>query len=214
MNEPVRNIVVISAPAYEPVTLATARLYCNIDADLTGQDDIIRLLITAARERAEEITGRAFVERTLELRLDQFPDEQVIELPFAPLQYVETITYTDTAGVEHTLQGQGSPDEIHTDTGSTPGRIAPLYGASWPSSNGMPGSVRIRYLAGYAAVGSPHDGQEFENAMPARLKQWMAARVSTWYENRDHLDLANLKELPRDFVDGLLDGLIAHRRFA
>lgn len=214
MSELVRHIVVLEEPPYEPVSLAEARLYCNIDSDITAQDAVITAMIVAARERAEDITGRAFVERRLELRLDQFPtdSQQAIEIPFPPLQLVEYIRYTDTSGTEHEMSG--SPDQFFTDTGSTPGRIAPLYGASWPSSNGMPGNVRIGFRCGYAQVGSPSAEDTYQAGIPKRLKLWMWARVSTWYQNRDHLDLATLKDLPRDFVDGLLDGLVAHRRFA
>ena len=213
MTELVRNVVVINEPEFEPVSLALARSWCQIDDDITDQDDIVRMLISAARERAEDITGRAFIERDLELRLDQFPDDPIIELPQAPLQYVDSITYTDTSGEEHTLNGIGSPVDFHIDVGSAPGRISPLYGASWPSSNGMPGSVRIRFRAGYAP-GSPPDEDGHQEVMPNRIRQWMNARISTWFEHREHIDMATLKDLPRDFVDGLLDGLIVHRRFA
>ena len=57
--------------------------------------------------------------------------------------------------------------------------------------------MRIGYTAGYSNA----------NEIPKRAILWMQARVSTWYENREHLQLSNLKEAPRDYVDGVLDTL-------
>lgn len=203
---------VITAPPVEPVALDDAKTWCRVDG--TDQDAVITMLIQAARERAEEITGRAFVQRTLELRLDQFPDgagNQIIELPYAPLIGVSSVIYLDSNGALQTLSG--SPSNWIEDTGSEPGRIQPLDAQSWPATQTAIGAVRIRYEAGYApASGSPTD---YRANIPALVKQWMQVRISTFYEQREALITGGtLNVPPRDYVDGLLDGLKINLGFA
>lgn len=200
---------VLEAPAAEPITLTQAKLWCKVDQ--TAEDALLELLIQAVRERAEEITGRAFVQRRMELRLDKFPADPVIELPFAPLISVEYVKYIDAAGTLQTLEG--SPTNWIEDAGSEPGRIQPLHGTSWPNTQDVIAAVRIGFQCGYApAAGSPTD---YASNIPARAKQWMQARLASFYENREHIVVGKVvNQPPRDFVDGLLDGLIVHKRFA
>lgn len=198
-------------PAIEPVSLADAKLWCRVDDDDTAQDAIINLLIRAARERAEEITGRALIERTLDLILDAFPDpDQTIELPYSPITGVESITYIDRDGITQTLEG--SPTQWHLDADTA--RLQPLYGENWPTTRDQAGAVRIRYTCGYAVTGSPDGDAEKRAAVPALVRQWMQARISTAFENRENLKLNTLSEMPRDSVDGLLDSLRTARMFA
>lgn len=194
----------LTVPTTEPVTLAEAKLWCRIEDDDTAQDAMVLLLITAARERAEEITARAFARRTFELRLDAFPaDDSPIWLPYPPLVSVEYLTYGTSDG---DVSVSGSPQAWHADLGgdSLPGRLAPLYGASWPSALEQPGSVRIGYTAGYVT----------SSAIPRKVRLWMQSRISTWFEFREHIIAGTLNELPRDFVDGLLDHQRARVFFA
>lgn len=186
----------LTLPAQEPVTLTQCRLWCRIDDDDTGQDAVLLLIMQAARERAEEITGLCVAQRTFEVTLDAFPaDSTPIELPYPPVVSVQYLTYFDSAGDMQTLSG--SPDAWILDTNSKPGRISPLWGGTWPGTADRVAAVRVGYTAGYS---NP-------NQVPKRLILWIQARVSTWYENREHLQLSNLKEAPRDYVDGVLDTL-------
>ncbi len=204
-------IKVLEAPSAEPVSLAEAKAWCRVED--TNSDDIIGLLIQAARERAEEITGRAFVRRRLELRLDAFPENgEAIALPFPPVISVEYVAYLDTGGALQTLSG--SPSQWYEDFGSEPGRIQPLLGQDWPSAAELSSAVRIGYTCGYAPVGSPEDAAALRAGVPALVKSWMHARLATMYENREQLVVGNVVSMPRDFVDGLLDGLRATKMFA
>ena len=185
----------LSGPAVEPVTIAEARLWCRIDDDDATQDAILMLLIIAARERAEEITGRSFASRQMELRLDAFPEgDMAIDLPYSPVSAVSSITYRTSDG-DSVLAG--SPQAFQADTGSTPGRVMPLVGQSWPSTDGSLGAVRISYTSGYANT----------TAMPKLLRVFMMAFISTLYENREQFVMNNTVEIPRDFGAGLLDNL-------
>jgi len=214
VNEIPRSVRVVTAPAYEPITLVEAKLFCRIDTDDTAQDAVVTLLITAARERAEAITGRAFIQRDMELLMDDLPtDGSAIELAYSPIRSVSYIRYRDAAGIDNELSG--SPDVWLLDSSGTPGRIAPLAGASWPATNGTISNVRIGYRCGYAPVGSPDNEAAYQAGMPALLRTWMAVRVSSFYEQRESIVIGStVAETPRDYVDGLLDGLKVIRGFA
>jgi uncharacterized phiE125 gp8 family phage protein len=199
-------------PTIEPVSLTEAKTWCRIDSDITDQDAIITLLIKAARERAEDITGRAFIPRTLTLILDAFPDsDQVIRLPNPPIIDVESITYIDGDGAEQVMSG--SPTQWHLDTETA--RLSPLYGQYWPTAREQAGAVRIRYTCGYQVLGSPNGDTEQRAAIPAVVRLWMQARLSTLYENRENVVVGTIfSDMPRDFVDGLLDQLRVGEAFA
>ena len=69
-------LIRITAPATEPIDLATAKLHCRVDG--TDEDTLIAALIVAAREQAEHETGRALVTQTWEQVHDAFPDAFVL----------------------------------------------------------------------------------------------------------------------------------------
>jgi len=199
----IRYVRTVTGPTVEPVTVQEARLWCRIADDDTTQDAMLQLLIIAMREKAEELTGRAFPLRTLELIMDAFPaDDDPIELPYPPLSSVNYVTYVNVDGVDQTMGG--SPDAFLVDTGSYPGRLMPLFAGTWPSIRDQIGGVRIGYVAGYATT----------NLIPKSVRVWMQARISTLFENREHLVMNNTVEIPHDFADGLLDGLRVRTGFA
>lgn len=196
------SIRVLTPPSIEPVTLAEARLWCRIDDDDTTQDAMLLVLIAAMREFAENLTGRYFASRQLELRLDRFTSH-VIKLPYPPLRSVEYVAYIDTDGVLQTLSG--SPNAFDTDLYSVPGTVRPLYQEAWPATRSTLDAVRIGFTCGYANV----------SAMPKSLRLWMQARLATLFEMREQVIVGHIVQpLPRDFVDGLLDSLVTGDRIA
>src|SRR5690606_33005090 len=99
----------------------------------------------AAREVAEDRTARALIRQTLELSLDAFPcGTDPIHLPRPPLIAVERVTY-----LERGEEAELGPEMYVVDTASEPGRVAPAPGHVWPVADCTPGSVRVRYVAGY-----------------------------------------------------------------
>lgn len=202
MTQIIRSTRSVEEPPFEPVSLVTAKLHCKVED--TDDDDLFTdILIPAARARAEELTGRAFVPHVFELVMDQFPaSDEPIELLYSPLVSVESVTYTDAAGDLHTIDAA----DLVIDTRGLPGSIAPASG--WPSSSGHRGSIVIRYTGGYMPDASPIEEADYQAAVPATVRNWILLRVETFYDNRANLDMANLTALPRDFVDGLLDGLV------
>jgi uncharacterized phiE125 gp8 family phage protein len=180
-------LIRITAPATEPIDLATAKLHCRVDG--TDEDTLITALIVAAREQAEHETGRALVTQTWEQVHDSFPEAFVLRK--APIQSVTSVKYLDSAGVEQTI----SALDYLLDKDSEPGYVVPAYGKAWPASYGVPNAVRCRYVAGYGAAA----------AVPQAIKQWMLLAIGMMYSQRESGAAAQMHTLPDRFWGGLLD---------
>lgn len=198
----------ITPPAYLPVTVSQAKEHMRVEG--STDDDYIAALIASSVDYAELSTGRQLVEATYELVLDAFPwDKQlgiihngVIELPRPSLLTVTSIKYIDADGVEQTL----ASTEYTVDTDSLVGRVYPAYLKYWPRTRAVPAAVRIRYTCGW-----PMSDETSPPAWtgPESIKTWIMVRVATLYSMRESLVQGQaVAELPRSYVDGLLD---AHR---
>src|SRR5687767_13417183 len=107
-------ITVKTAPTFEPVSLAEAKL--QVRETGTTQDPVITSLISRARIHCEKFTGLTGPQATFLLTLDHFPPEReypnpfaeetyyrpglsdTLEIPNAPLISVTHIKYIDTNG--------------------------------------------------------------------------------------------------------------------
>lgn len=162
------TITVTTPPALEPLKLSEAKLHL---AELANDNDaLINSLILVAREYCENETGLALINRGLKLTLDDF--KSCIEIPKPPLVSVETVEYVDTDGVTQLLA-----DTLYRiDAESSPGRLTPAYGESWPSVRPVTNAVSIKYTAGYGADRS---------AVPMPIKQAMLLLIGHYYQNRE-----------------------------
>lgn len=138
-------IRVVTPPAYYPITLAELKDHLNVTH--TDQDDLIEAYLAAAVSHAEVFTGRAFVNRTLELVLDAFQDQ--IEIPKPPLVQVNSITYLDSNGDTQVLV---EDTDFAVDTVSQPGWVVQID--DWPDTLDRINAVTIQYVAGYGDDGN------------------------------------------------------------
>lgn len=169
---------ITTEPAEEPVTLAEARRHCRVFVEDADEDAYIQALVVAAREWVEAAVCRAFVTRTVEVRLDRFPSEcggltyvgrfpvfhtgdDRIELLYPPLQSVTSIVYgADSITLD--------PSEYEVTPG-TPGVVRPV--GSWPTTEGP---IIITFQAGYGLAAD----------VPQRAKLALLMLVAQWYEAR------------------------------
>lgn len=163
---------------------AQLRVYHN------DEDTYIGGLVAAANDwlgGENSWLGLSVAEQSWELTLNNFPSGR-IDLPKPPLISVEGVNYTPSTNVETTLVGFRSID-VGVSCG---GYILPAIGASWPKTNGQPGSVRIEFTAGYTTV-------------PASIKHAALLLIAHWFENREAvtIDATGLSPLPLA-VDALL----------
>lgn len=168
----------------EPVTVAEIKNHLRVTEN--DEDILIAGLITAARKIVEQYTRRALITQTFRLYLDEFPDSDLIELPYPPLISVSSVTYTDPDGVSRTL----SPLLYQVDNRSTPGRILLSSDGAWPSTDDNVNAVTIEYLAGYGATGA---------AVPSPIRLAITHLVSHWFENREPYTTTQLQTVPHTF---------------
>jgi uncharacterized phiE125 gp8 family phage protein len=157
----------ITPPASEPVTLAEASAHLRLEHHL--DDDYVAALIKAARKWAEAVCWCGFVTQTLELVLEEFPDDDELELPKGALASIASVKYIDVNGVEQTL----ASTEYEADTANVPGMLRLAYGKVWPSTRDQWNAVVVRYVVGTAV-----------DAVPEPVKQALLLLVSQMYEHR------------------------------
>ena len=181
---PHEALVLDSAPAETPVSLAEMRLHLKIDSNVTEDDALITTLIEAATEQAEMFTRRAFVTQTWIMYLDGFPpntgqinsDTSLIELPKSPTASVTSVKYYDTDNTEQTLVVD---TDYEVDTNSEPARILPVDGTVWPDTRSKMNPVSVEFIAGYGVA----------TAVPDVIKVAIKVMVGGWYENREEIVL-------------------------
>jgi len=145
----------VTPPAIEPITLKEAKLHLRIDGN--EEDSLIVALITAARQKAEDYTRRAFITQTWELVLDSVGRQ--LYLPRPPVQAIDAVILDGEAVVaeNYSLVGQG------------------VFYTKIPLNAVNPGGLVIRYTSGYG--GTAED-------VPWAIRQAILMLVAHLYEHR------------------------------
>jgi uncharacterized phiE125 gp8 family phage protein len=193
------GLVQLTPPASEPISLADAKNHLRIDSDITSDDTLINLLISAARRYGETITGRSFITQQWRLTLDGWASGlddslySLIELPRGDVQRVDQITYLDMSRVQQTLD----LSTVAQDLSINPARLTPIFGTVWPPALPQIAAVKIDYTTGYGDSAA---------SVPEGIRQWMLVRISTLYEHREEVEVVSRGKVePMPFVDSLLD---------
>jgi hypothetical protein len=203
----VRSLTLVTSPDEEPVSLAEAKSWCQVD--LTS-DAVTDGLIAAARGWCEEYTRRAFVTQTWRLTLDAFPgnlygsalgdwpwvrgryaspvaegqpywEQFAIRLPRPPLQAVAPVTFEDGTGSLVTMD-----PAAYQVVGTDPGLVAPVYGGYWPLTRAQLGAVNVTFRCGYGGA----------DAVPEGVKTGIKMLLRHWLENRAAAAKGGAAELP------------------
>ncbi len=190
MTNPSPSLALVTPPAGLALTLADAKAHCRVEHAL--DDAYITALVKAATLTAEAKTGRRFITQVWEARYDRAPSCPALDIPYAPLQSIGAITYRDAAGALQTWDAAN----YQVDTAGLRGRVAPVYGGTWPAARADLGSFVVRFTCGYGADAS---------AVPEPLRQAIAILVATYYEFRvAFVSGVPVNEVPRA-VDALID---------
>ena len=163
---------IITAPSFEPLSVADVSEYLRLD-DSPTDTLLISSLITAARQHLENYLNRYIAEQTIELALTGWKDK--IDLS-APVQSVTSVKYLDENGVEQTL----NPNQYLVDTYSEPAAIYPAHDVTYPNLYDQENNVKIRYVVGFTSGGSPDT-----NPLPDPLKFAMMLIIGDLYANRE-----------------------------
>lgn len=208
------SLNLVTGPDVEPLTAAEAKARLNIGDEIS--DDVMDALISASRnmiDGRDGWLGRALNTQTWDLMIDRFdawwntPVEKGfypyadwaiaesrtlrghrhgIAIPLPPLQSVTSIKYLDTDGVQQTLD----PATYIVHDG-VPAHIVLATGAAWPSTSLLPGSVVVRFIAGYGDKGSD---------VPEDIRMYITLQVSHFRS----LTQQNLF-LSRETLPGVMD---------
>lgn len=194
----VRRIV---APATYCVTVEEAREFMRVQS--TVDDFLIESLIKSAESYAENYTKAAICRQQWQVKYDGFDGHDgEIRLPMPPLSSLSSdvvVTYIEdtTAGNTTTLASTAYTIDYY----SRPAVIYPSYDNEWPESRDERNAVTVTYYCGYSTPAQ----------VPDAIKSWVKVRVASMYENRESLMVGTgnfISELPRSFVDGLLDEFV------
>jgi uncharacterized phiE125 gp8 family phage protein len=188
--------VLVTGPAKRPVSIGEVKGHALISHD--RDDPLIYGWIGAAVDDAQAETGRQLITATYDEYFDRWPacadarGERAFRLELPPVQSVTSVKYLDTAGALQTLD----PANYRVDTVSLRPRVVIKPDASLPALADQSQAIVVRYVAGY--------GTEPDN-VPEKIRQWIILHVATRSEFREALADRAPAELPRWFVDGLLD---------
>ena len=184
-------------PTVEPVTLAEARVQCQMSPDDTSQD--LRLLgyVAAARGMAEQETGQRLMPQTWELYLDAWPAGGRIELPQLPVRSIASVKYTNAAGVLTTID----PAAYRLDQRALRAVLQPVYGGAWPTDvrSDDEGVITIAYVCGLAATPGELAG------VAAGIREWVLAHVAAMNEQRSIVSEVGNNMAPLPYAGSLLD---------
>jgi len=202
------SVRVITAPVFadEPVSLEDAWHHLRIDTyanddsppAIVSDDDtwLETIGIPAARNWAEGYVGKSLVTQTLELAGTAFPTAY-FQLPFGPVQNIESVIYVDEDGAEQTID----PANYVLNTDVWPARCQLAYGVDeWPVARDSFNSVRVRYVTGYTAAGDSPAGF----VITPSLRIGILLMLGHLYENRETTSPNDLSEIPlgaRVFLD-------------
>lgn len=166
-----------SSPAVVPLARIKEHVRPSDDAD----DAYLVKLGLAALRFCEAYTDRAIASSDVVWTVDRFPCAFV--LPKGAVQSVDAVKYiNDSDGVLTTL----AADQYRVTGVGEPTRITPAYNVSWPTARFVTEAVRVEWTAGYATA----------DDVPEDLKLGMLLLIGHWYENREEVTEANVKQIP------------------
>ena len=180
----------ITPPTTEPVTVDAARLALRIDDD--AFDEVLPGLIAAARQVAEQETGRQLIQQVLRTELADWPAcTDVLHVHRATacsITYWDSSAWVALAGSAYAY----APDP--TGNGTV---LAPAIDTSWPTLGDIAigPRVRIDLTAGLAP--------ESADATPAGIRTFICALVGQMIQSPDLTAAQSLQAHP--LLQRLLD---------
>jgi len=158
-------IISVNPASEEPITLAEAKIQCQVDADLTDEDAFIEELILSAVDFCEQYTGRRLITQE-----QKYIGRFLPRIELAPnLLSVEAIKYMDSQGVLQQLAN----DKFYVMTAIV-GEVQACI--NWPTVlTNHPQPVEISFTCGYGAA----------EDVPDSIKQCIRLLVGHWFRNRE-----------------------------
>ena len=159
---------VTTAPSIEPVTADNVKLYARIDG--SSEDTLIEGFIEAVRGATEKYLGRALINQTITVSLNQWP-RSPIELPRPPLVSIEEVRTVDEDDATTTY----SSDNYYVRTGDVSQLVLKFEKTEPQNTDRFFGGYEIEYISGYGTAVTD---------VPDAIKTGITMWVADIYENR------------------------------
>lgn len=150
----------VTAPASEPVTLASAKLFLRIEH--TADDEAVTRAITASRQAAEQYMRRPLLPQTWDYVVAN-PSPERLYLPFGPAQSITSVTLTTEAGSTSTMNAANYRLAVNGQS--------VLFNPAVSIEK-----LTVRYIAGTAVTVAD---------VPAAIIQGILHHIAVMMENRD-----------------------------
>ena len=160
------HAIALAGPAVEPIPLAEMRAYLRLDG--TDEDALVAGLVAAARLAIEGATRLALTAQTWRLRLDRWPADGVVSLPFAPILSVDAVRLVPRSGAAVSF---GS-DLYRIDLAGDPARLLLDLATARPQ---LADGLEIDLTAGFGPGPA---------SVPEPLRLAIRRLVARWFENR------------------------------
>lgn len=155
-------------PIIEPVTFDEVKVFSGVD--YPDHDAMLEGFIGAVRGAAEEYTGKAFIEQTIQMKMDYWPDT-VVSLPCPPLISVIKIVTLD----EDDAETEYDSDNYYVITQGSPGKVVLKKSVIAPQNTVRDhGGFLIEFKAGYGS-----DASDVPQAIRNGIKIWIGAAYAT-----------------------------------
>lgn len=181
-------LTLITPPSTEPVTVAEAALAARVDG--SELDTLIAGAIKAAREQAQQLTGRLYGVQVLRAELADWPavtDAIAVNAATAvAIRYWDGNDWVDLPGTEFVFAPGGCAN-VRTV-------LAPALDKAWPVLGAVALGPRVRIDI---TAGVPPE------QTPECVKLYIMAQVAAWVKTPEALVSANLARNP--LFESLLD---------
>lgn len=162
------DVVDITLPAIEPVSLSRAKLFLRVEHD--AEDELISDMIRSARMRVETYLDTSLIKRLKRLSCDRVSDE--IKINHYPIQNVQAIRFVWSDGQEQTI----SPQQYRVNLRRKPAGIAIESDVLQLFTHDVSYHLEIDVIAGYGAS---------ETDVPTPLVQAILILLAQAYERNN-----------------------------
>jgi uncharacterized phiE125 gp8 family phage protein len=182
-------LVLTSAPASEPVTLAEAKAHLRVDG--SAEDTLIASLIITSRLHVEAALGLALITQSWSYFIDAWPRSPQLSLPLRPVQSI---------GAVKLYAADESVAIVPTDTylldgAATPARLVHRGSHPWPKPGRTANGIEIAFVAGYGNSAA---------FVPAPIRQAILLLVAHWHEHREPVAIGEANASVPSMVSDLL----------
>lgn len=195
------NIVVVTPPAVEPVTMQEAFAHLRVDADPDAIEQhvdyaTIQGYVTTAREQCEKYLRRAIVQQTLRMTVCGWGLEACswrarttgFELRRPPVLSLVSVTYRDLANVMQTVQ----PAEYFITEDLVP-RLRFTTGFAAPAVYPRDDAIAVTYVAGYPPGLTDPQAPDLRANVPQSIKSAVLLGTELLYDKHAPDERASLE---------------------